>query len=58
MVAKRDLIDAVSDRQVKKPASSIKRPPKRRNHALAKICVSLVCGFLGGYAVGRWIRLI
>lgn len=58
MVAKRDLIDAVSDRQVKKPASHSRRHPRRRNHALVKICVSLVCGFLGGYAVGRWVRLL
>jgi hypothetical protein len=58
MVAKRDLLDAVSDRQVKKPAPPPKRLSKRRNHALVKICVSLVCGFLGGYVVGRWVRIL
>jgi hypothetical protein len=58
MAVKRDLVDAVSDRQVKKTTSPLVRSRKRRNHNLLKLCISLAFGFVGGYAVGRWIRIL
>jgi hypothetical protein len=58
MAPKRGLLDAVQDRRVNKKSSLGLQSRKRSNHSLAKICISLLFGFAGGFAVGRWIRLI
>jgi hypothetical protein len=58
MPTKRNLVDAVSDRQVNQVNKHLVKSKRPRNTILLKVCISVICGFMGGFAVGRWIRLI
>lgn len=58
MAQKRGLSDAVSDRRVTQKVPVRSRTKRKTKNMLLKICVSLALGFVGGYAVGRWIRII
>lgn len=58
MAPKRGLMDAVNDRQVKKQSSTVIQSKKHGNHLFLKIFISALFGFMGGFSVGRWIKII
>jgi hypothetical protein len=58
MTKKRGLTDAVKDQLVDKPKSAlVNARPRRPNHIAAKILLSLVLGFAGGFTASRWIKI-
>ena len=58
MAAKRGLADAVNDQVVKKESPESGQARNQKNRIVLKICVSLLLGFAGGVAFGRWARLL